>query len=99
MIPKVFYNKWENGLELLDTYIKSTEDAYNGLRSIAKISHTDLDYLKTLVCNYVISQVSGIYGVQNIRNQIVPWFFGHLHMQGGQFKCPWSRLCKELSKT
>src|SRR5882724_5519868 len=27
--------------------------------------------------------VSGIYGVQNICNQIVPWFFGHLCMQGG----------------
>jgi len=36
--------------------------------------------------------VSGIYGVQNICNQIVLWFSRHLHMQGGQFKCLWSRL-------
>jgi len=27
--------------------------------------------------------VSGIYGVQNICNQIVLWFSRHLHMQGG----------------
>jgi len=56
MIPKALYNKWENGPELLDAYIKSAEDTYNGLRSIAKISHTDLDYLMKLICKYAIVQ-------------------------------------------
>jgi len=47
------------------------------MRSIAKIS-------ELIPGGYPCpTVVSGIYGVQNIYNQTVLWFFGHLCMQEG----------------